>query len=107
MKTKGVNINLITDATYIHQKTLDAINEHAREGKVFALGYQEGMAKGALIFNPQNLSAVHTDGGTYTYDNWENFADAVRLTLIAYPVFISCEKMLPKEEEKPKIILLP
>lgn len=107
MKAKGKHINLITDATYVHEKTIAAINEHARDGKVFALGYQEGVEKGALIFNPKGLSAVHTNGDVFTYDNWENFADAVRLTLIAYPVFISCEKMLPKEEEKPKIILLP
>ncbi len=105
MKTPRGNINLITDATYVHQKTIESINEHAREGKVFALGYQEGKEKGAMIFNPNNLTAVHTDGKTsITYNCWENFADAVRMTLIAYPVFISCDKLLPKEPPKLEIV---
>jgi hypothetical protein len=106
MKTPHGHINLITVATYIHQKTIEAINEHAREGKVFALGFQEDSEKGAMVFDIKHLKAYHTDGGEYSYDNFENFADAVRMTLIAYPVFISCDKMLPKEE-KPKIITLP
>jgi hypothetical protein len=105
LKSKRRNINLITDATYVHQKTMEAINKAVRDKKPFALGYQEGKEKGAMIFNPANLSAVHTDGNKFSYPSFENFADAVRLTLIAYPVFIDCEKMLP-EENKPKIILL-
>lgn len=106
MKTPKGNINLITDATFVHQKTMDNINKAVREGNVFALGYQEGKEKGAMIFNPANLTAVHTDGVTLIrYNCFENFADAIRLTLIAYPVFIDCSKII--EDNKPKIILLP
>lgn len=105
MKTPHGHINLIADATYIHQKTLQDINEHVREGKLFALGYQEGKEKRAMIFDVKTLKSFHTDGGEFIYNCFENFADAVRMTLIAYPVFISCEKMI--EEKKPKIIMLP
>lgn len=106
MKHKGKNIKLITDASYIAEKTINQIVQHIKDGKVFALAYQEGHDKGALVFNPKTLFAAHTDGVTkIQYNCFENFIDAVRLTLIAYPVFISCEKII--EDQKPKIILLP
>lgn len=104
MTNGSSHIKLITDDTLVHKKTMLAINNAVRNNKPFALGYQEGSDKGAMIFNPANLSAVHTDGGVFTYSNWENFSDAVRLTLIAYPLFIDCGKMLPKSKPDIKIV---
>ena len=68
-----------------------------------AADVEEGENMVAMIYNPANMKALHTNGEIFTYDNPENFTDSIRLTLIAYPKFVSGDKFL---NNKQSIILL-
>ena len=104
MNTKYGHIELITDYPK-NDHVIRQIVRHLQEGKIFALAadVEEGENMVAMIYNPKNMKALHTNGEIFTYNTPENFTDSIRLTLIAYPKFVAGDKLLNPNQS---IILL-
>ena len=98
------HITLLTDYPK-NDHIIRQIVDHLKENKIFALcaDVNEGEDMAAMIYNPKNMKALHTNGDLFTYDTPENFTDSIRLTLIAYPKFMSGDKFL---NDKTNLILL-
>lgn len=103
MKTPHGHIKVETD-TLVHRNTIDIIDKCLRDKKPFALAYQENEKKGAWIFVPDKLYAVHTCGDENTFNCWENFLDFIKLTLAVYPILIDVDRLLPKPPPKIEIV---
>lgn len=95
MNTRYGHIKLITDYPK-NDHVIRQIVKHLKEGKLFALAAdaEEGECMAAMIYNPKTMKALHTNGEIFTYNTPENFTDSIRLTLIAYPKFVSEDKFL-------------
>lgn len=95
MKTKYGNINLITEYPK-NDHIIRQIVSHLQENKIFALAAESEAGEDlcAMIYNPSNMKALHTNGEVFIYLCAENFLDSIRLTLIAYPKFVAGDKFL-------------
>jgi len=92
LNTKYGDINLITEYPK-NDHIIRQIIDHLQKGKLFALCTNESPEQmAAMIYNPKNLKALHTSGNVFEFTTRENFTDNIRLTLIAYTIFMSEDK---------------
>lgn len=100
MQTKYGRITLITDHTGKDQTVKDILS-HLQHNKTFALATEDNAE--AMVYFPKDLTARHTNGEKFVYPSVENYIDSIKLTLLAYPVFISVRQPIHKGK---KVLLL-
>jgi hypothetical protein len=102
MHTKYGRIKLITDHTgRVADQTVKDILTHLQHNKTFALTTEDDAE--AMVYFPKELTARHTNGQDFVYNSPENYIDSIKLTLLAYPVFISVRQRI--HNEKPVLML--
>lgn len=104
MKTKYGQIKVIVDHTgKIDDTTVRDILHHCQHNQTFALVTEDDSE--AMVYFPKHLTARHTNGEVFTYNNVENFIDSIKLTLLSYPTFLSCRTI--EYKDKPILITEP
>lgn len=102
MKTKYGKVKLIVDHTgKLDDHTVKDILTHIQHNKRFALATPD--EDQAMVYFPKELTARHTNGTDFIYTCIENFIDSIKLTLLSYPVFMSCYQVDYKDK---KVLLL-
>lgn len=98
MIINGQRVKVIVDhRNKVSEKTVTRILQHIKSRLSFVLVTKDNSM--LILFDPSRLCYTANPGGFRQETDVESFIDAVKLSLIEYPKFISFDKLIASQQK--------